>query len=144
MNDSEFADFEIILFDGESKIATTVHRLVLKTSSPYFRRILNSHYLYMYVLTIPKGSTVPALRLIRYFYSRDLRDLGDLEPTLRLCLQLECSDLYAVLNRVHMETRYPVPEPEHDRKRHRRCRSPLSLRFSTRSSDRKTRRSSKK
>jgi hypothetical protein len=71
-------DFLLIIYDGKTeRISIEVHRSVLKVNSPLLRRILNSRYQLSYVWVVPEGSLSSALAIVKYFYSRDERDLKE-------------------------------------------------------------------
>lgn len=105
MNDEDSKDFQLITFDGHQRVAVFVHRAVLKLCSPYFNRTLGSIYQFFYTWVVPEGHIAAALRLIKFFYTRSLRDLGDLKQTQTLCLALECSDVYNLLKEVRQRVR---------------------------------------
>lgn len=100
LDNEEMKDFELTVYDGDLRVSVAVHRVVLKTCSPFFARALNGSYLFFYVWCVPRGAIATAMRLIKFFYTRNLRDLGDLAQTAELCLALECVDTYNLVKQM--------------------------------------------
>jgi hypothetical protein len=101
LNEEDCKDFELVVYDGKTKVSFAVHRLVLKVCSAFFARKLGGNYFFFYVWNVPENHIVAALRLIKFFYTRDLRDIGDISQTLSLCLSVECSTIYNLINQVN-------------------------------------------
>lgn len=142
MNDDEHKDFELIVYDGKLRVSVALHRLVLKTCSPFFDRLLGGPYQFFYIWNVPENAIASALRLVKFFYTRDLRDLGDLAQTLHLCTVLECADVYNLVNQVHAVKKRPrvVVKDSPKRRFTRSSDAPLSKRTRSNTLNRKKRR----
>jgi hypothetical protein len=88
LDDEQFKDFQLLVYDGTHTVTVLVHRLVLKTCSPYFRQVLGGNYYFFYKWTVPDGYIVPALRLVKFMYTNNHDDLGDPSKTQDLSTML--------------------------------------------------------
>lgn len=100
LHHDESKDFELVLCDGERKVSVSMHRHILRLSSPYFYNNIGGRCFFFFVWRIPEKHMNSALRLLKYFYTRDLHDLGDVLETRTLCLKLQCGELFNML-RIH-------------------------------------------
>ena len=98
LKNEDFNTYELTVYDGKYAFNTQVNRDVLAVSSPFLARATNGKYYYSYTWVVPRGYVPSALRLVKYFYTRDPADLGDLQRTRELCQQLECKDLMHALD----------------------------------------------
>lgn len=106
LENDQTADFELLLSDGSESVVTNVHRVVLKTTSPFFSRVIGGKYFLFYDFMIPNGTLQPALNLLRYMYTRNLQDLNlpnDKVDIMRLCILLEMNTLYEYINNYNVK-----------------------------------------
>ena len=93
-HDEDHKDFELLINDGKLRVSTSVHRRVITTCSTYLSNKIGGKYKFYYELVVPEGYIAVTLRLVKFFYTRDLDDLGDISQTIEMCLKLECSNLF--------------------------------------------------
>lgn len=93
-HDEDHKDFELLINDGKLRISTSVHRRVITACSTYLSNKIGGRYKFYYELVVPEGYIAVTLRLVKFFYTRDLDDLGDINQTIEMCLKLECSNLF--------------------------------------------------
>ena len=106
--DEDYKDFELTVYDGKLRVSVSVHRFVLKACSPFFARTLNSSYLFFYMWCVPEGHIAAALRLVKFFYTRNVRDFGDLAHTQALCLAIECADVFSLVSQMHQREQHTM------------------------------------
>jgi len=97
LNDEESKDFELIVTDGRWNVAVATHRLVLRTSSRVFREKLGGRFKFWYTWVVPPGYVSTALRLVKFFYTRNHAYIVDRRRTMELSLRLQCPGIYASL-----------------------------------------------
>lgn len=92
-------DFELIVTDGFNRVSVRVHRMVLKACSDFFNNHLGSHYQFYYIWTVPEGQIAAAIRLVKFFYTRDINDLSDdLATTKKLCADIGSHKIFNFIN----------------------------------------------
>ena len=128
---NETKDFDLIITDDVTTIHLLVHRLVLKCSSPFFRRILGGHHLFCYVWTVPKYTIHEAVNIIKYMYDRNYKIL-DTDCGRILSLQLEMKILYSTLQYKHKKKENKVlTQPRRQKYYNTRSMRPMKLRRRT-------------
>ena len=88
MTDETTKDYELLVYDGEHLASITVHKSVLQVCSPFFARNMTCFF---YTWQIPENCTIAsAIRLIKFFYTRNHNDIIDYNQSIIMCNQLEC------------------------------------------------------
>ena len=97
IRDEETKDFILAIHDGTDTINLIVHRIVLTVSSPFLRRRIKQAYRAGYLLPVPRGCIDATVSIVRYFYTRNMEDIEDVEKSMFIASALECGTLYSKL-----------------------------------------------
>jgi hypothetical protein len=98
----EFQNFVLIVSDGYTTVSVDCMREVLRASSEFFKRTLGGSHFFFYRLQVPKGYTLDAVQLVRYFYTHDTQDLKDPLVAKELAVLLECPALFNFLQHKYL------------------------------------------
>lgn len=106
-SDEDSKDFTLII-EGSDKdesvrqrVRLAVHKTVLRTCSGFFRKHINGpKYFFAFVWFVRSECIPQAIRMIKFMYTRDLKDLGDINISAKLAVQLEMPELYNTLSMV--------------------------------------------
>jgi len=108
MKNDTFKDYELIIYDGKLRSSIKVNRAVLQSTCPYFAEHTRSM---LYLWHIPEGCTIAnAARFIVFLYTRDVRDLPNLQQAALFSSQLGCKDVQELVTRLHTESIRKVEE----------------------------------